>query len=131
MLKKKRFLIGGLIIGLAIIFLGYIGFVSGASYFKQVGELLDLDSSVYDVTLRVNGEVAPGVVKEAKGLTLRFTIIDTTGRDASLPVVYQGPVPDMFKVGNEIVVEGKYTPDGIFEATAIQTKCASKYLPAS
>jgi cytochrome c-type biogenesis protein CcmE len=126
-LKKKRFLIGGLIIGLAIIFLGYMGFISGASYYYEVGELLDLDSSVYDQMLRVNGEVE----QEAKGLTLRFTIIDTTGRDASLPVVYRGVVPDTFKVGNQVVVEGKYTPDGIFEATAIQTKCASKYLPAS
>lgn len=131
MLKKKRFLIGGLIIGLAIIFLGYMGFISGASYYYEVGELLGLDSSVYDQMLRVNGEVAPGVEQEAKELTLRFTIIDTTGRDASLPVVYQGVVPDTFKVGNQVVVEGKYTPDGIFEATAIQTKCASKYLPAS
>ncbi|MEE9583484.1 MAG: cytochrome c maturation protein CcmE [Dehalococcoidales bacterium] len=131
MLKKKRFLIGGLIIGLAVIFLGYMGFISGASYYYEVGELLDLGSSVYDQALRVNGEVAPGVVKEAKELTLRFTIIDTTGRDASLPVVYRGVVPDTFKVGNQVVVEGKYIPDGIFEATAIQTKCASKYLPAS
>lgn len=131
MLKKKRFLIGGLIIGLAIIFLGYMGFISGASYYYEVGELLGLDSSVYDQMLRVNGEVAPGVEQEAKELTLRFTIIDTTGRDASLPVVYRGVVPDTFKVGNQVVVEGKYTPDGIFEATAIQTKCASKYLPAS
>ena len=131
MLTKTRFLIGGLLIGLAIVFLGYMGFVSGASYYYEVGELLDQGSSIYSQTLRINGGVAPGVEREAKGLTLQFTITDVTGRDASLPVVYQGVVPDMFKVGNQVVVEGKYTPDGIFEAIAIQTKCASKYLPAS
>ncbi|MEE9583145.1 MAG: cytochrome c maturation protein CcmE [Dehalococcoidales bacterium] len=131
MLKKKRFLIGGLIIGLAVIFLGYMGFMSGAAYYYEVGELLDQGSSIYSQAVRINGEVAPGVEQEAKGRTLRFTIIDTTGRDASLPVVYQGPVPDTFKVGNQVVVEGQYTPDGIFEATAIQAKCASRYLPAS
>ncbi len=129
MLKKKRFLIGGLIIGLAVIFLGYMGFMSGAAYYYEVGELLDQGSSIYSQAVRVNGEVTPGV--EQEGLTLRFTIIDTTGIDASLPVVYHGPVPDTFEVGSEVVVEGQYTPDGIFEATAIQTKCASRYLPGS
>lgn len=131
MLKKKRFLIGGLIIGLAVIFLGYMGFMSGAAYYYEVGELLDKGSLIYSQSVRVNGEVSPGVEQEAGGLTLRFTIIDTTGRDASLPVVYQGSVPDTFKVGNQVVLEGQYTSDGIFEATAIQTKCASKYLPGS
>ncbi len=130
-LKKKRFIIGGIIIGLAIVFLGYMGFMSGAAYYYEVGELLDQGSSIYSQAVRVNGEVTPGVEQEAEGLTLRFTIIDTTDRDASLPVVYHGPVPDTFEVGSEVVVEGQYTSDGIFEATAIQTKCASRYLPGS
>ncbi len=130
MFKKKKFVIGGIIIGLALVFLGYMGFMSGASYYYEVGELLDLDSPAYDQALRVNGEVAPGIEQEAGGLVLRFTLNDVTGSDVSLPVVYRGAVPDTFKVGNGVIVEGTYTADGVFEATAILARCASKYLPA-
>lgn len=130
MFKKKKFVIGGIIIVIALVFLGYMGFMSGASYYYEVSELLDLDNPVYGQALRVNGEVAPGIEQEAGGLVLRFTLNDVTGRDVSLPVVYRGAVPDTFKVGNGVIVEGTYTADGIFEATAILARCASKYLPA-
>ena len=127
---KKRFLVGGVIIGLAIVSLGYLGFMGAATYYYEVGELFDQGSSIYDQTVRVNGEVAPGVKQEVEGLVLRFTIIDVTGRDASLPVIYHGSVPDTFKVGRQVVVEGQYKASGIFEATAILTKCAARYVPA-
>ncbi len=130
MFKKKKFVIGGIIIVIALVFLGYMGFMSGASFYYEVSELLDLDSSVYGQSLRVNGEVAPGIEQEAGGLVLRFTLNDAIDGDVSLPVVYRGAVPDTFKVGNGVIVEGTYTADGIFEATAILARCASKYLPA-
>tara|TARA_B100000315_G_C14407212_1_gene509294 strand:- start:283 stop:678 length:396 start_codon:yes stop_codon:yes gene_type:complete len=128
-LKKKRFLIGGSIIFLAIVFLGYMGFMGAATYYYEVGELLDQGSSIYGQAVRVNGEVAPGVEQEAKGLMLRFTIVDLTGREAKIPVVYQGAVTDTFKTGQHVVVEGQYTAGGVFEATAILAKCASRYVP--
>lgn len=128
MLKKKRFIIGGLILVAALVFLGYIGFMGGVTYYYEVGELLDQTSSLADQTIRVSGIVAPDV--ERDGLEMRFTITDNTGIDASLPVVYTGAVPDTFKVGNQVVVEGEYTASGIFEAEAIVTKCGSKYVPA-
>ncbi len=128
MIRKRRFIIGGLIICLAVAFLGYMAFMSGVTYYYEVGELLDQASSASGQTVRVSGQVAPDVERE--GLELRFTIIDNTGRDASLPVVYQGVVPNTFKVGNQVVVEGKYTAGGIFEAEAILTKCSSRYVPA-
>lgn len=127
MIRKRRFLIGGLIICLSVVFLGYMAFMSGVTYYYEVGELLDQASSASG-TVRVSGQVAPDVERE--GFELRFTIIDNTGRDASLPVVYQGVVPNTFKVGNQVVVEGKYTAGGIFEAEAILTKCSSRYVPA-
>jgi cytochrome c-type biogenesis protein CcmE len=79
--------------------------------------------------VRVNGQVAPGSVEqEAQGTILRFTIVDVEGEE-SLPVVYQGVVPDTFKVGNEIVIEGHLNSDGIFQANTILTKCPSRYVP--
>ncbi len=128
MLKKKRFIIGGLILVAALVFLGYIGFMGGVTYYYEVGELLDEASSFTGQTIRVSGIVAPDVDRD--GLEMRFTITDNTGIDASLPIIYTGAVPDTFKVGNQVVVEGEYTASGIFEAESIITKCGSKYVPA-
>ena len=129
MIRKKRFIIGGLIICLALVFLGYMAFMSGVTYYYEVGELLDQGGSITGQTVRVSGKVAPDVEQEGGGLTLRFTITDNTGVDASLPVVYQGVAPDTFGVGKQVVVEGQYTNDGIFEAQAILAKCSSRYVP--
>jgi len=127
LLKKKKYLIGGLILIAALIFLGYLGFMGGLTYYYEVSELLDEANSITGQTVRVSGNVADDVVKD--GLEMRFTILDMSGNEASLPVVYSGAVPDTFKVGNQVVVDGKYTADGIFEAEAIIVKCGSKYIP--
>jgi len=130
-LTKRKFLIGGIILFLALGFLGYSGFTHSVSYYYEVSELLEQGSSIYDQNVRVNGKVVPGSIEQQFGsLTVSFTLADIT-EDASLPVVYRGPVPDNFRAGSEVVVEGRYTDGGIFEADNIMTKCASKYTPAS
>ncbi len=127
MLKKKKYLIGGLILIAALIFLGYLGFMGGLTYYYEVDELLDKANSISGQTVRVSGNVADDVVKD--GLEIRFTILDMSGKEASLPVVYSGAVPDTFKIGNQVIVEGKYTAGGVFEAESIIVKCGSKYIP--
>lgn len=129
MLKRRKFLIGGLIVFLALGFLSFMAFRGTATYYYTVSEILARGNSVYGENVRVNGQVAPGSVQqETKGLVLRFTIIDGEG-GKSLPVVYQGAVPDSFKVGNEIVVEGHLNADGTFQANTLLPKCPSKYVP--
>ena len=128
---KKKFLIGGIILFLAIGYLGYTGFVSSATYYYEVNEFLGQSDMLVGQSVRINGTVVPGSIKqEAQGLVLKFTINDIE-KDASLPVIYHGAVPDTFKAGNDVVVEGKYTTEGTFEATTILTKCASKYAPGA
>lgn len=126
MLKKKKYLIGGLILIAALIFLGYLSFMGGLTYYYEVDELLDEANSITGQTVRVSGNVADDVVKD--GLELRFTILDMSDSETSLPVVYSGAVPDTFKVGNQVVVEGKFTA-GVFEAESIIVKCGSKFIP--
>lgn len=60
---------------------------------------------------------------------LRFRVGDIGGR-ASVPVVYRGSVPDMFKTGRHVVVDGRYA-NGVFVAKhdTLVTKCPSKYAP--
>ncbi len=124
---KKKFLIGGIILFIALGYLGYTGFVSSATYYYEVSEFLEQESTLYDQNVRVNGTVVPGSIKQ-EGLVLRFTIKDIE-QEATLPIIYHGAVPDTFKADNDVVVEGKYTTEGIFEADTILTKCASKYAP--
>ena len=127
MLKKKKFLFGGLIIFIALGYLGFLGFQSSATYYYTVSELIEQGSSTYGQNVRVNGWVSPGSVEQELGsLTLKFTM---TEGEKSLPVVYHGVVPDAFKVGSEVVVEGYLNSDGVLQSETIMTKCPSKYVP--
>ncbi len=126
MLKKRKFLIGGAIIVLAIGYLAVIGFQRSATYYYTVSEFLAQGSSVQSVNVKLNGQVAGGSVVPGAARVLRFTMTEG-GRD--LPVVYQGAVPDAFKAGIEVVVEGHMDSTGTFQANAILTKCPSKYVP--
>ncbi len=127
MLKRKKFLIGGIIVFLAIGFLGYMAF--DWSYSLEVSELLERGSSIYGENVRVNGQVAPGSLEqESAGSILKFTLIDVDGEE-SLPVVYQGVIPDTFKEGNEVIVEGYLNSDDIFQGQTLMPKCASRYVP--
>lgn len=124
---KKKFIIGGFFVGLAVFFLGYMAFMGGITYYYEVGELLEQADTIAGQTVRVSGIVAPDV--EKSGLEIRFVIVDNTGLDASLTVVHSGAVPDTFEVGSQVVVEGEYDGSGLFQAESILTKCSSRYVP--
>jgi cytochrome c-type biogenesis protein CcmE len=126
LLKQKKFIIGGLILVAALVFLGYIGFMGSVTYYYEVSELLEKADTLSNQTIRVSGNVADDV--DRQGLDMSFTILDLSNNGDSLPVVFSGAVPDTFKVGNQVVLEGQYTA-GIFEADAIIVKCGSKYEP--
>lgn len=127
MLKRKKFLIGGIILLLAFAYLGFTGFRSSATYYYTVSEFVEQEDSINDKVVRVNGQVAPGsVVQEPGEFTLRFSI---AGGGESIPVVYQGVVPDSFKAGSNIVIEGSLDSVGTFQAKTLMMKCPSKYVP--
>ncbi len=126
MFKKKKFLIGGLIILAAVSYLGYTGFQRSATYYYAVSELVKPGGASYTGNVKVNGQVAPGSVQQDSARSLRFTL---TEGGQSLPVIYEGAVPDAFKAGVDVVVEGRLNPTGVFQANAILTKCPSKYVP--
>ncbi len=127
MLRKKRFLIGGITVFLALGYLVFMGFQDSVTYYYTVSELMEQGSSIYDENVRVKGQVAPGSVEqEATGRILRFTIIDG---EESLSITYQGAVPDTFKVGAEVIVEGQFNSNGIFQAHTLMPKCPSRYVP--
>jgi len=107
-------------------YLIYTGVRDTMTYYLTVSEVLAQSSENLDQTLRVGGNVSPGSVQwDPKNLRLLFTIQD---EKSVINVDYKGVVPDSFKPGREVIIEGTYTGDGKFKATTIMPKCASKYV---
>jgi cytochrome c-type biogenesis protein CcmE len=78
-------------------------------------------------TFRVGGLVQAGTVKrENDGLTVRFVVTDTA---QSIPVVYKGILPDLFKEGKGCVAQGKIGADGVFYADQVLAKHDENYMP--
>ncbi len=74
--------------------------------------------------VRVAGVVQDDVKKSDGGLHVTFTEKDKT---ASMPVDYTGTLPDIFKPGITVVVEGKLGSDGVFHARTLLAKCPSRF----
>ena len=104
------------------VFLLYVAFTGGTPSIQPS----QLAGHKGDVALVGKVSGSPAGDSHANGL--RFRIRDVSGT-TSVPVVYTGSVPDMFKVGREVRVEGKLT-DGVFVAKkdSLRTKCPSKYV---
>ena len=80
-----------------------------------------------DRTFRVGGLVQEGTLKrDPDGLTVRFTVTDTA---QSIPVVYKGILPDLFKEGRGCVAQGKLNSDGVFQAEQVLAKHDENYMP--
>lgn len=78
-------------------------------------------------TFRVGGLVEKGSLKrENDGLTVRFMVTDTA---QSIPVVYKGILPDLFKEGRGCVAQGKVGSDGVFYAETVLAKHDENYMP--
>ena len=122
-------------IGVAIaIFVGVItalaisGVQSDKSYYVTINELQQMGGKAYTRHLRVAGNVAPGSI-EHRGTSASFVLVEN---DKRLLVAYQGaePPPDTFKDNSQALAIGTFGRDGVFHATQLQAKCASKYAPA-
>ena len=78
-------------------------------------------------TFRVGGLVKEGTVqRDTDGLTVRFIVTDTA---ESIPVVYKGILPDLFKEGKGCVAQGKLGSDGVFYADEVLAKHDENYMP--
>ena len=78
-------------------------------------------------TFRIGGLVQQSSVKrEDDGLTVRFVVTDLAH---SMPVVYTGILPDLFKEGKGVVAQGKLGADGIFHADQVLAKHDENYMP--
>jgi cytochrome c-type biogenesis protein CcmE len=127
MLKRRRFIIGGLIILAALSYIIYGGMQQAMVYFVTPSELKAKENTSNDKFLRMGGMVVKGSLqKDVKNLTYRF---DLTDGSVSFPVFFRGVPPDLFTEGKGAVVEGRIGRDGVFQATTIMAKHAEEYSP--
>jgi len=76
-------------------------------------------------TFRIGGMVLAGSVKR-EGVEVRFVVTDTAKH---VPVVYSGPLPDLFREGKGVVAQGSLGPDGVFRAREVLAKHDENYMP--
>ena len=111
----------GLVVAGCVGYLIFSASGGSAEYYLTVSELR---THMHAGDVRVAGVVQNDVQKSDGGLHVTFTEKDGT---ASVPVDYSGPLPDIFKPGITVVVEGKLGGDGVFHARTLLAKCPSRF----
>ncbi|WP_419787380.1 cytochrome c maturation protein CcmE [Pseudodesulfovibrio sp.] len=117
-----------------VLFLGGLGYLifSGLTedsvYFLNVSEALTHDPKTMG-NARLFGKVSSDQLEIKDGkLGAKFYLIDKMQGDKQLRVAFKGALPDTFKENVEVIVEGRFAPDGqVFQARTLVTKCPSKY----
>ena len=127
--QTVRIVVAALIIVGAIAYLAVTGVEANKSYYVTIQELQTMGAKAYTRNLRVAGAVEPGTIQR-DGAHARFVLVEN---DRRLTVNYTGdePPPDTFKDKSLALAIGTYGRDGVFHATGLQAKCASKYGPAA
>jgi cytochrome c-type biogenesis protein CcmE len=122
--KRLAIIVGGLaVLGVAVA-LVLNAFQSNLVFFFTPSQIAAKEAPV-DRTFRLGGLVEKGsVVRE--GVTVRFTVTDTF---RSVPVRFEGILPDLFKEGKGVVAQGKLGEDGVFAAKEVLAKHDENYMP--
>lgn len=126
--RPRNIIVAAAIILAVVAWLSFTGVRENKSYYVTITELEGMGSKAYTRHLRVAGNVEPGSIQRV-GTGAKFTLLEQ-GR--TLHVSYRGsePPPDTFKDDAQALAIGTYGHDGVFHATQLQAKCASKYAPA-
>ena len=94
------------------------------SYFYSPSDIAEAPAGR---SIRLGGLVeADSVERQADGVTVTFRITDTA---KSVPVTYQGLLPDLFREGQGVITEGTLRPDGVFVAREVLAKHDETYMP--
>ncbi len=120
-----------------IAWLALTGYGANKSYYVTIAELGKLGDKAYKSQLRVEGFVQPGSI-EQNGTHVNFVLNEYESHSPKAPngrllkVIYKGsePPPDTFKDNSQALAMGSYGKDGVFHASVLQAKCASKYAPS-
>ncbi|MBI4514028.1 MAG: cytochrome c maturation protein CcmE [Gemmatimonadetes bacterium] len=124
---RRRFLwmAGGVVVLGVFGYFAWGGLGKSLVYFWTPTELLAKGGSAYGTAVRLGGMVVPGSVEwNAETRDLRFRLTDG---DTTVPVESRGAPPQMFAEGIGVVVEGVFTPAGVFRSHNVMVKHSSEY----
>ncbi len=150
---RTKFLVGGVIILAAVVYLIFSSTQANAEYFMTIDELKSKGSAMVGKNLRVSGAVVGDTIQyDPNTLTLTFEVanvpgdqkqIDAAGGLAKvlheavinpdstrIKVVYNGPKPDLLKDEAQAIMTGHLDADGTFHADELLLKCPTKYQDA-
>lgn len=149
-MQRTKFILGGLLILAAVVYLIVSSTQASAEYFMTVDELKTKGSDVIGKSLRVSGAVIGDTIQYApQTLTLSFDVAHVPGDNADIEaqgglafvlheavtdptrarvqVVYVGPKPDLLRDESQAIMTGQIGEDGIFYADELLLKCPTKY----
>ncbi len=147
---RLKFIIGGLLIIAAVIYLIVSSTQASAQYFLTIDELFAKASDIKDRELRISGAVLGDSIQyDPQTLLLTFTIANIPGDNKEieaqgglaevlhqavidpsrqkLNVQYNGPKPDLLRNEAQAIITGKMGEDGVFQAEELLLKCPTKY----
>jgi cytochrome c-type biogenesis protein CcmE len=147
---RAKFLVGGLLIVAAVVYLIASSTQASAQYYLTIDELKARGSEIGDRDIKISGAVDGDTISyDAQSLTLKFTIanvpadldaIEQSGGLAEvlhnavmdpnasrLNVVYEGPMPDLLRDEAQAIVTGRLDSDGVFHAYELLLKCPTRY----
>ena len=127
---RTRFVILGAVLALAVGYMVFAAFPGNVLYFLTVSEFLRADEYRDGQRVRVAGALVGGSFhRQEKSTYSSFQLTDKEGgAPERLTASYVGVMPDLFfNPHSEIILDGRYGPDDVFEAESILVKCPSKY----
>lgn len=148
--QKAKFIAGGLLILAAVIYLIISSTRASAQFFLTIEEMNAKGAGILGRELRISGAVIGETIEyDPQTLTLSFTIADIPTDNKviaaqgglaevlhqavldpnrlRLPVIYQGPKPDLLRHEAQAILTGKLGEDGVFYASELLLKCPTRY----
>lgn len=149
-MQRTKFILGGLLILAAVVYLIVSSTQASAEYFMTIDELKNEGSEVVGKNLRASGAVIGNTIQyDPQTLTLSFDVAHVPGDNADIEaqgglalvlheavvdpararmkVVYVGPKPDLLRDEAQAIMTGHLGEDGIFYADELLLKCPTKY----
>ena len=131
---RVKFLVGGLVITAAVVYLIVSSLNASAQYYLTVKELRLKSQAMVGRNMRVSGfVVGDSIAYNPQASSLSFNIVDTheelsaTIKVDTLKIIYTGPKPDLLQHEAQAIAEGKLNPDGTFVASNLLLKCPTRY----
>ena len=124
--QRRATLIGGGVVVLALAAILVLFAMRDSIVFFYTPSDLAEQKLAKDQRFRLGGLVAAGSIKRDAGTKVRFTVTDTI---KTVPVVYDGILPDLFREGQGVVTEGRLDTAGVFQADSVLAKHDENYMP--